>query len=152
MNKLLILSILTYLFSTSIFASDHEIVTPIIIHDAKIIRITDGDTVVIRANWIPDPLKKEISIKIFNIDTPEKDQRSKCQIENQLHFGSSLFTKRVIDQSTKQQVIFVNWDKVGIRIRGDILLDGQSLRKMLIDGGFAKEYVESEKYDWCKRP
>jgi endonuclease YncB( thermonuclease family) len=32
---------------------------------------------------------------------------------------------------------------------GDILLDGKSLRQMLIQNGFAREYYGEAKQSWC---
>ncbi len=45
---------------------------PGVIYDANITRVIDGDTVAIEAPWLPDPLKKELSIRVFGVDTPEK--------------------------------------------------------------------------------
>ena len=41
-------------------------------YDAQIVRVNDGDTVVIAAPFLPQPLKPELAVRIFGVDTPEK--------------------------------------------------------------------------------
>ena len=43
----------------------------------------------------------------------------------------------------------MDWDKFGGRVLGDLLLDGQSLRQMLIANGYAREYFGEAKQSWC---
>ena len=38
-------------------------------YDAQIVRINDGDTVVIAAPFLPAPLKPELAVRIFGVDT-----------------------------------------------------------------------------------
>ena len=40
-------------------------------YDAKIVRVNDGDTVVIAAPFLPAPLKPELAVRIYGVDTPE---------------------------------------------------------------------------------
>ena len=35
------------------------------------------------------------------------------------------------------------------RVLGDIILDGQSLRALLIQNGYAREYYGEAKQSWC---
>jgi endonuclease YncB( thermonuclease family) len=41
------------------------------------------------------------------------------------------------------------WDKYGGRVIGDIMVDGASLRTMLIREGLAREYFGEAKTSWC---
>jgi endonuclease YncB( thermonuclease family) len=118
-------------------------------YDAVLTRVIDGDTVAFQANWLPDPLKKELSIRVFGVDTPEKGHRAKCPKENERGQAATAFTKDVINKSQKRQVILMDWDKYGGRVLGDVLLDGKSLRVMLITNGFAREYYGEAKTSWC---
>jgi endonuclease YncB( thermonuclease family) len=43
----------------------------------------------------------------------------------------------------------MDWDKYGGRVLGDVILDGKSLRQMLITNGFAREYYGEAKQSWC---
>lgn len=118
-------------------------------YDVVLTRIIDGDTVAFQANWLPDPLKKELSIRVFGVDTPEKGHRAKCPAEDARGQAATAFTRQSINQSTKRQIVLFDWDKYGGRVLGDVLLDGKSLRAMLISNGFAREYYGEAKTSWC---
>ena len=118
-------------------------------YDAKIIRVTDGDTVVIAAPFLPAPLKPELAVRVYGVDTPEKGHRAQCPQEAQRGEAASVFTKGLINASQQRQVILYGWDKFGGRVLGDIILNGQSLRAQLIANGFAREYYGEAKQSWC---
>jgi endonuclease YncB( thermonuclease family) len=124
--------------------------TPVgVTYDAKIVRASDGDTVVVEALWIPAPLKKEIAVRVYGVDTPEKGGRAQCPAEDAKGQAASAFTKDFIAKSTKKQYVLYSWDKFGGRVLGDIVLDGKSLRTELIAKGFAREYFGEAKQSWC---
>jgi len=120
-----------------------------VIYDAKITRVIDGDTVAFQATFLPPPLKQELSIRVFGVDTPEKGFRAQCPSEDQRGQAATAFTKNAISKAKKHQIAIADWDKYGGRVLGDILLDGQSLRMMLIQNGFAREYYGEAKTSWC---
>lgn len=118
-------------------------------YDAQILKVSDGDTVVISAPFLPAPLKPQLAVRIYGVDTPEKGFRAKCEAENQRGQAASEFTKNAVKQSTQRQVVLYDWDKFGGRVLGDIILNGQSLRAMLISNGYAREYYGEAKQSWC---
>ena len=118
-------------------------------YDATITRVIDGDTVAFQANWLPEPLKKELSIRVFGVDTPEKGFRAKCPQEDARGQAATDFTKSAVAKAKKRQIIIMDWDKYGGRVLGDVLLDGYSLRHMLMANGFAREYYGEAKTSWC---
>ena len=122
-------------------------------YDAQILRVTDGDTVVIAAPFLPKPLKPELAIRVFGVDTPEKGHRAMCPSEAQRGEAASAFTKNAINSAAasggKFQVTMYGWDKFGGRVLGDLLINGQSLRAALIANGFAREYYGEAKQSWC---
>lgn len=120
-----------------------------VLYDAVLTRVIDGDTVAFRADWLPAPLKPELSVRVYGVDTPEKGFRAKCPQEAQRGEMASAFTKQAISASKHRQVVLMDWDKYGGRVLGDVLLDGQSLRMMLIQNGFAREYYGEAKTSWC---
>jgi endonuclease YncB( thermonuclease family) len=122
---------------------------PGVTYDAVITRVIDGDTVAFQASFLPAPLKKELSIRVFGVDTPEKGFRAQCESEKQRGEAASAFTKQAIAQATQRQIVLIDWDKYGGRVLGDVLLNGQSLRQMLIANGFAREYYGEAKTSWC---
>lgn len=122
---------------------------PAVVYDFPITRVLDGDTVAFHAAFLPDPLKKELSLRVFGVDTPEKGHRAKCPQEAQRGEMASAFTKQQIAQAQRKQIVLMDWDKFGGRVLGDVLLDGRSLRQMLIQNGFAREYYGEAKQSWC---
>jgi endonuclease YncB( thermonuclease family) len=121
-----------------------------VIYDAKITRVIDGDTVAFEATFLPDPLKKELSIRVFGVDTPEKGFRAKCAKEDVMGQKASDFTKKAVVSTKHHQVILMDWDKYGGRVLGDVILDGKSLRQALITNGLAREYYGEAKTSWCE--
>ena len=122
---------------------------PGVTYDAVITRVIDGDTVAFQADFLPAPLKKELSIRVFGVDTPEKGFRAQCASEDQRGQAATAFTKQAIANAQKRQIVLMDWDKYGGRVLGDVLLNGQSLRQMLISNGFAREYYGDAKQSWC---
>jgi len=118
-------------------------------YDTQIVRVSDGDTIVIAAPFLPAPLKPELAVRIFGVDTPEKGHRAQCPSEDARGQAASEFTKKAVSVSTQRQVVLYGWDKFGGRVLGDIILNGQSLRTMLISNGFAREYYGDAKQSWC---
>lgn len=118
-------------------------------YDAQILRVSDGDTIVISAPFLPAPLKPELAVRIYGVDTPEKGFRGQCDSEKQRGEAASLFTKNAVATTQKHQVIIYGWDKFGGRILGDMILNGVSLRAELIKNGYAREYYGEAKQSWC---
>ncbi len=124
MKKLLIVAILA-LTSVASFAQKEK---PMVIYDFPLTRVIDGDTVAFQATFLPPPLKQELSIRVFGVDTPEKGHRAMCPQEAQRGEAATAFTKAQINAAQKRQVALMDWDKYGGRVLGDVLLDGKSLR------------------------
>jgi len=118
-------------------------------YDAQILRVSDGDTIVISAPFLPSPLKPELAVRIYGVDTPEKGHRAQCPSEAQRGEAASAFTKQAVASTQKHQVTLYAWDKFGGRVLGDIILNGVSLRTELIKNGFAREYYGEAKQSWC---
>jgi endonuclease YncB( thermonuclease family) len=122
---------------------------PSVTYDAVITRVIDGDTVAFQADFLPAPLKQELSIRVYGVDTPEKGFRAQCPSEAARGEAASAFTKNAVATSTTRQIALIDWDKYGGRVLGDVILNGQSLRSMLIANGFAREYYGEAKTSWC---
>jgi micrococcal nuclease len=124
--------------------------TPVgVTYDTTIVRSIDGDTIVVTAPYLPAPLKPELGVRVFGVDTPEKSFRAKCTSEKVRGEQASVFVKDLIAKTKKHQVVLYDWDKFGGRVLGDILLDGMSLRDLLIKNGFARAYFGDTKQSWC---
>lgn len=143
--RILLLCLLISFSAISYAQKDKKGVT----YDFPITRIIDGDTVAFRADFLPDPLKKELSVRVYGVDTPEKGFRAKCDSEGKLGSDATKFTFNLLKNATKTQVVIMDWDKFGGRVLGDILIDGKSLREMLIEKGYARPYFGEAKQSWC---
>lgn len=119
-------------------------------YDYKIIRVSDGDTVVFEATFLPAPLKPQLSLRVLGVDTPEKGHRAQCESENQRALLASEFTKKQIENAKKVQIEIKEHDKFGGRVLGDVIIDNKKLSDMLIEKGFARPYFGEKKSDWCK--
>jgi endonuclease YncB( thermonuclease family) len=119
------------------------------VYDAQIIRVSDGDTIVIAAPFLPAPLKPELAVRIYGVDTPEKGARAQCPSEANRALQASQYTKQLIATGSHIQVVLYGWDKFGGRVLGDILVNGQSVRAGLIQNGLAREYYGEAKQSWC---
>lgn len=146
MKKLLVL--LALAVSAGAMAQGKQ--PPMVCYDWKINRVVDGDTVEVTTPWVPDPMPKKMSIRVFGVDTPEKGFRAKCDAEAKRGAAATEFTKKAITASKTAKVCIVDWDKFGGRMLGDVVLDNNvSLRQSLIQNGFAREYYGEAKGSWC---
>jgi len=142
-----IITLLTLLFISVAYAQKQP---QGVTYDAQIVRVSDGDTVVIAAPFLPSPLKPELAVRIYGVDTPEKNYLAKCESEKQRGLAATEFTKKAVASTQKHQVILYGWDKYGGRVLGDMILNGVSLRAELIKNGFAREYYGEAKTSWCQ--
>lgn len=147
MKKLLIL-ITLLMVSVGAYAQKKQ--PEMKVYDYTVTRVIDGDTVEFSAPFLPAPLKPRLAVRVFGVDTPEKGFRAKCESEAKRGEAASAFTKKVITESKTARVALIDWDKFGGRVLGDIILDNNvSLRALLIQNGFAREYYGEEKQSWC---
>ena len=120
------------------------------LYNWKVNKVLDGDTVSFKVDWLPQPLPPVISVRVDGVDTPEKGFRAQCPEEDVMAQKASKFTTQTVASATTVQVKLIGWDKYGGRVLGDVIVDGKSLSKMLIDGGYAREYHGEAKKSWCK--
>ena len=146
--KNLLALLLSVVFTLPAFAQQKQ--KPGVLYDVEIMRVKDGDTVSFRAPWLPAPLPKELAVRVYGVDTPEKGFRAQCPAEEARGQAATKFTNQAVNQAVKRQVYLMGWDKFGGRVLGDIILDGQSLRQMLIQNGHAREYYGEAKQSWCQ--
>ena len=148
--KKILLGLAFAALTVSVFAQVKAPKEPVgVTYDAQIIRISDGDTIVIAAPFLPAPLKPQLAVRIYGVDTPEKGWRAQCPQEAQRAEMASAWTTQLIKSAPRHQVILYKWDKFGGRVIGDIIVNGQSVRRGLIANGHAREYYGKAKTSWC---
>jgi endonuclease YncB( thermonuclease family) len=146
MKKLILLSFL--MLSTSVTLAQ-KMPKKSATYPAEIVRVSDGDTIVIKAPYLPAPLKPELAVRIFGVDTPEKGHRAQCPEEDVKAKLASKYTSDKIASGKQIQVTLYGWDKFGGRVLGDIIVDGKSVRNGLLENGLAREYYGDAKQTWC---
>lgn len=125
-----------------------------------VVRVLDGDTVEFVPDnnvWrVPTEISTNPRIRVFGVDTPEKNGR--CEKEKLAGQAATKFTTDKIRNAKSVQVYLLPksnrgavkaFDKYSNRFLGDIIIDGQSLSKMLIDNGHARAYQGGAKQSWC---
>ena len=127
-------------FSSAAFANPY---------DFKVLKVSDGDTVVFEAPFMPAPLKPQLSLRVLGVDTPEKGARAGCPAEAKAAEAASAFTKNLVANARKIQIELKEHDKFGGRILGDVIIDGQRLSALLIENGHARAYFGEKKSSWC---
>jgi endonuclease YncB( thermonuclease family) len=118
-------------------------------YEYKILKVSDGDTVVFEAPFMPAPLKPQLSLRVLGVDTPEKGARAGCPSEAAAAEKASAFTKNLVANAKKIQIELKEHDKFGGRVLGDLIVDGQRLSELLIKNGHARAYFGEKKASWC---
>jgi endonuclease YncB( thermonuclease family) len=118
-------------------------------YDFKVLKVSDGDTVVFEAPFLPAPLKPQLSLRVLGVDTPEKGGRAGCPAEVAAAEKASAFTKNLVANAKKIQIELKEHDKFGGRVLGDLIVDGQRLSELLIKNGHARAYFGDKKASWC---
>lgn len=111
----------------------------------QIVSVYDGDTFKVDVPGWPDIVGKNMSIRIYGIDTPEikgtsgriKDTalRARTELTNILTFG-----KLIELRNMRRGKYF--------RIIADVYVDGKNVAKAMIDKGLAKEYYGGARPIW----
>jgi endonuclease YncB( thermonuclease family) len=122
-------------------------------YDWKVTRVIDGDTVAFKADFMPAPLKPELSIRVLGVDTPEKGHRASCPQEAEAANRASQFTKDTLNNAYKNKLPVLielqKHDKYGGRVLGDVIVNGERLSALLIANGHARPYHGEKKSSWC---
>lgn len=134
------LFLLTLLLSSVLYAQGP--------YEWKVIRAVDGDTIEIQVDFLPSELGNKLHVRIWGIDTPEKGFRAQSEHEQKLGEKASEFTKNAIANAKEIKINLITWDKFGGRVLGDVLVDGKSLRQLLLDNNLAREYFGDKKKSW----
>lgn len=119
-------------------------------HSYKVLRVIDGDTVIVEAPYLPKGLGNTLYLRIHGVDTPEKPPHAKCQLEKNKAALAKKYVETSLDKAKEVLIWYNGFDKYG-RILGDLLIDGEYLSNHLITQGLAVRYNgKGSKTDWCK--
>lgn len=118
------------------------------LYEWKVIRVVDGDTVQVQVDFLPKELGDKLLIRVWGVDTPEKSWRASSDRERSMATKASVYTTNLIKEAKNIKIKVISWDKYGGRVLGDIIIDGQSLRELLLVNGYAREYYGEKKSVW----
>jgi len=133
--------LLAFILSSSSLISDT-------LYTWNVTRVIDGDTIEVQVDFLPKELGNKLKIRVWGVDTPEKGFRAQSGREEQLGERASKFTEELIVNAKDIKIQVIMWDKFGGRILGDVIIDNKSLRQLLLDNGFAREYYGTKKELW----
>lgn len=124
-------------------------------HDAqtfrcvKYVKTHDGDTITVEIQNVPPIIGHNISVRVKGIDAPEISGSGACERQQaraaQELVQKSLSTAKRIDLANLQR------DKY-FRLLADVLVDGKSLKQIVMDAHLAYAYNggTKQKINWCE--
>ena len=114
-----------------------------------VVKVIDGDTVKFDASADMPPELAKLSVRLLDVDTPEKGWRAKCDEERAAGQAATGFTEAAIEGASAIVVRDPKWGKWGGRVLADLMLDGRSLSDSLIGAGHGRAYDGGKRGSWC---
>lgn len=114
---------------------------------SKVISVYDGDTFRVNIDSLPPIVGKNIPIRVNGVDTPEI--RGKCQYEKNLALKARDFVRNKLANAKEIKLTNLQRGKY-FRVVANVVVDGVSLEKELLDNELAYEYSGGKKLSWCK--
>lgn len=109
---------------------------------AKLLRVVDGDTIVVDIPGYPDIVGREISVRLAGCDTPElRDKRVEIR---RMAEEARAMVWTLLCNSHEIELRNVRRGKY-FRIVADVLADGQDISELLIRAGLGKPYDGGKK-------
>lgn len=113
---------------------------------SKVISVYDGDTFRVNIDSLPPIIGQNIAIRVNDIDTPEI--RGKCQKEKELAINARDFVRSLLSKAKVIKLTNIARGKY-FRIVANVLIDGDSLEKQILDKKLAYSYDGGKKLGWC---
>ena len=114
---------------------------------SKVISVYDGDTFRVNIDSLPPIVGKNIPIRVNGVDTPEI--RGKCQYEKNLALEARDFVRAKLANAKEIKLTNLQRGKY-FRVVANVVVDGVSLERELLDNKLAYEYDGGKKLSWCK--
>ena len=113
---------------------------------SKVISVYDGDTFRVNIDSLPPLVGKNIPIRLKGVDTPEI--QGKCQYERDLALKARDFVRSKLANAKEIRLQELQRGKY-FRIVADVIVDGMSLEKELLENELAYKYSGGKKSSWC---
>jgi len=114
---------------------------------SKVISVYDGDTFRVDIDSLPPIVGKNIAIRVNGVDTPEI--RGKCQYEKNLALEARDFVRARLANAKEIKLANLQRGKY-FRVVANVVVDGVSLERELLDNKLAYRYDGGKKLSWCK--
>ena len=124
-------------------------------YEHGVLRVIDGDTLVISATYLPPPLRPELLLRICGIDTPERGWRADCEYERAQADRATAFVQDLLTANNGvTNTIIRKWDKYGGRVLGDLYFAATDslLSEILVNHSLALPYAGGRhppNNPWC---
>ena len=113
---------------------------------SKVISVYDGDTFRADIDSLPPIVGKNIAIRLNGVDTPEI--RGKCEYEKDLAVKARDFVRNKLANAKEIKLTKLQRGKY-FRVVADVMIDGVSLERELLDNELAYKYTGGKKSSWC---
>ena len=113
---------------------------------SKVISVYDGDTFRVDIDSLPPIVGKNIPIRLNGVDTPEI--QGKCQYEKDLALKARDFVRNKLVNAKEIKLTKLQRGKY-FRVVADVMVDGVSLEKELLENKLAYKYTGGKKSSWC---
>lgn len=115
----------------------------------KYIKNYDADTITFNIPNIHPLLGEKISVRVAGIDAAEIKTKDKCEKESAL--AAKNFVMQQLKKAKRIDLTNVNRDKY-FRILADVIIDGKSLKSLLLNQNLAYAYSggTKKKMNWCE--
>lgn len=140
-------------FAGGVFGLSHCVHAASGPYAATVVRVIDGDTVLVNVDaWQATPFAL-IRLRIAGIDTPESHKPpAKCKAEVLKGQAAAAFGKSLAKPGDRVSFMFLRPDKYGGRIDASVALpSGQDWATAMLSGGYAVPYKGGTKRLWCQR-
>jgi endonuclease YncB( thermonuclease family) len=114
---------------------------------SEVISVYDGDTFRVNIDSLPPIVGKNIAIRVNGVDTPEI--RGKCQYEKDLALEARDFVRSKLANAKEIKLTNLQRGKY-FRVVANVVVDGVSLERELLDNKLAYEYDGGKKSSWCR--
>jgi micrococcal nuclease len=113
---------------------------------SKVISVYDGDTFRVDIDSLPPIVGKNIPIRLNGVDTPEI--QGKCEYEKDLAIKARDFVRNKLANAKEIKLTKLQRGKY-FRVVADVMIDGVSLEKELLENKLAYKYTGGKKSSWC---
>jgi endonuclease YncB( thermonuclease family) len=114
--------------------------------EAEVIRVIDGDTIVVRAKLWPN-LLAETHVRLAGVDAPELNGH--CDAERERAEQARAFVESRLEHAAIR-LFDVRTDKYGGRVLARVEADGRDLADQLLAAGLARPYHGRKRDGWCE--